>query len=294
MQLTKDSNQITRQYFDSILLETRYIDSDLPDTSIELYGEHFDTPITTAALSHLHDICDNAMAEFGKGAKDAGALHFVGMGEDQELEDILATGAKTVKIIKPHLDNNEVLRKIKHAVNSGAFAVGMDIDHAYTGNGTYDNVFGLPMKPKSLTEMKEFVEAAKVPFIVKGVLSPSDAEKSIEAGAKGIIVSHHHGIMDYAVPPLMILPEIVKVVNGQIPIFVDCGIMSGMDVYKALALGADAVCVGRELMGPLKEKSAGVTKRIQDMTNELKSVMARTGCKSLKDIDPSVIHMRTF
>jgi len=294
MGYSKDSNQITREYFDSILLETRYIDSDLPDTSIELYGETFQTPIMTAALSHLHDICPNAMAEFGKGAKDAGSLHFVGMGEDKELEDIIATGAKTVKIIKPHYDNKEVLRKIEHAVSNGAFAVGMDIDHAYTGNGEYDNVFGLPMKSKSLEEMKEFVAAAKVPFIVKGVLSVQDAEKSIEAGAKGIIVSHHHGIMNYAVPPLMILPEIVKAVNGQIPIFVDCGIESGMDAFKALALGADAVCIGRDLMGPLKDGCAGVTKRINDINNELKSIMARTGNKSLKDIDSSVIHYRRF
>ncbi|CDD47016.1 alpha-hydroxyacid dehydrogenase FMN-dependent L-lactate dehydrogenase [Firmicutes bacterium CAG:534] len=71
MSSKSDSSQITRDYFDSILLETRYWDSDLPSTEMELYGETFETPIMTAALSHLHEICDNAMAEFGKGAKDA-------------------------------------------------------------------------------------------------------------------------------------------------------------------------------------------------------------------------------
>lgn len=69
MSSRSDSNQITRDYFDSILLETRYWDSDLPSTKMELYGETFETPIMTAALSHLHEICDNAMAEFGKGAR---------------------------------------------------------------------------------------------------------------------------------------------------------------------------------------------------------------------------------
>ena len=102
MSSRSDSNQITRDYFDSILLETRYWDSDLPSTKMELYGETFETPIMTAALSHLHEICDNAMAEFGKGARDAGAVHWGGRGEDEELEQILATGARTVKIIKPH------------------------------------------------------------------------------------------------------------------------------------------------------------------------------------------------
>ena len=67
-----------------------------------------------------------------------------------------------------------------------------------------------------------------------------------------------------------------------------------MDVFKALALGTDAVCVGRNLMGPLKEGSAGVTKRILEMNRELMSIMARTGAKSLAEIDPLVIHYRNF
>lgn len=294
MGFSVDSNQITREYFDSILLETRYIDADLPSTRMNLFGEEFQTPIMTAALSHLHNICEDAMAEMARGALKAGAVHFVGMGEDDELEGILNTGAKTVKIIKPHMDNNEVFRKIEHAVNGGAFAVGMDIDHAFGGNGTYDNVFGLPMKPKTLSEMKEFVAAAKVPFVVKGVLSVADAEKCVEAGAQAIIVSHHHGIMPYSIPPLMILPEIVKAVGGHVKIIVDCGIESGVDAFKALALGADAVCVGRALMDPLKGGSDAVCKKINELNGELMSIMARTGAKSLDDIDASVLHFRKF
>lgn len=289
-----DSNKITREYFDSILVESRYIDSDLPSTDINLYGETFSTPIMTAALSHLHDICPNGMSEFAKGAKDANTLHWVGMGEDKELEDIVATGAKTVKIIKPHYDNKEVFRKIEHARKSGVIAMGMDIDHCFSGNGSYDIVCGLPMKSKSFEEIKEFIAAAEVPFIIKGVLSPIEAEKCINAGAKGIVVSHHHGILPSAVPPLMILPEIVKVVNKQIPVFVDCGIESGLDAFKALALGADAVSVGRALMGPLKESAPGVTSKINDLNNELKSIMARTGAHSLNEIDSSVLHFRNF
>lgn len=290
MQLTSDSNKITRDYFDSLLVETRYIDSDLPSTKMELWGEEFDTPIMTAALSHLYDICPNAMAEYARGAKLAGAVGFFGMGEDEDLENMTATGANVVKIIKPHENNAEVIRKIEHAVKNGAFAVGMDIDHAYSWDGKYDVVCGLPMKPKSLDEMKEFVQAASVPFVVKGVLSVADAEKCVEAGAKAIIVSHHHGIMPYSVPPLMVLPEIVNAVGGQLKIFVDCGIESGMDVFKALALGADAVCVGRALMEPLKEGAEGVQKKIQAMNGELMSIMARTGAKDVKSIDAGVIH----
>lgn len=289
-----DSNKITREFFDSLLLETRYIDSDLASTKMELWGEEFATPITTAALSHLHDICENGMAEFGLGAKCAGAVNFIGMGEDEDLEAILATGAKTIKIIKPHENNEVIFHKIEHAIKNGAFAVGMDIDHAHGPNGTYDVVCGLPMKSKSFEEMKSFVEASSVPFVVKGVLSVSDAVKSVEIGAKGIIVSHHHGIMPYSMPPLMILPDIVKAVGGKVKIFVDCGIESGADVFKALALGADAVCLGRALMDPLKDGHEGVCNKINELNGELATIMARTGAKCLADIDSSVIHRRNF
>lgn len=290
-----DSNAITRDYFDSLLLESRYIDSDLPDTSFELFGEKFETPIMTAALSHLHNICDNAMVEIAKGARDAGAVHWTGMGEKEEFPEIFGTGAKTIRIIKPHADNKDVLWRIEQAVSCGALAVGVDIDHAYAWNGGYDNVLGLPMKPKSTDEIKMFVKAAGIPFVIKGVLSVSDALKCIDAGVSGIVVSHHHGIMNYAVPPLQILPDIVKAVDGRMKIFVDCGVESGMDAYKALALGADAVCVGRAVMKPLEEGCAGVTRKLREMTTELATVMARTGVKKLSEMDSSVIwHRKTF
>lgn len=292
--MTSKTDEITREYFNSILITPRYLDSDLPDISIEMFGRKYKTPIMTAALSHLHNTCENGMVEFAKGAYMAGAMHFVGMGEDKELEDIIASGADTVKIIKPHMDDNEVFRKIKHAVDHGAVAVGMDIDHAISWNGEYDSVFGLPMRPKTTAQLSEYVKAAGVPFIVKGVLSAKDAEKCVEAGAAAVLVSHHHGIMDCMVPPLMVLPEIVNAVNGQAKIIVDCGIECGMDVFKALALGADGVGVGRHLMGPLKDGGKGVADRIEAMNRELITVMAKTGAKTIADIDPSVLRFRTF
>jgi isopentenyl diphosphate isomerase/L-lactate dehydrogenase-like FMN-dependent dehydrogenase len=293
MKYSSNPDTITRDYFDSLLLETRYIDSELPSTKMELFGEEFDTPIMTAALSHLHNPADG-MAIYGKGAALANAVHWVGMGEDAELESVVATGARSIKIIKPHADNREVFRKIEHAVKTGCFAVGMDTDHAFNSIGGYDDVFGLPMKSKSVEELSEFVLAAGVPFVVKGVLSPRDAEKCVKAGCAGLVVSHHHGMVDYSVPPLMVLPEIVKAVGNEIPVFVDCGIVSGMDAYKCLALGAKAVSVGRHLMPLLKDGPEAVAQRIYEMNAELAGIMARTGVKSLDDMDPTVIHRRTF
>ena len=293
MKYSSNPDTITRDYFDSLLLETRYIDSELPSTKMELFGEEFDTPIMTAALSHLHNPSDG-MAIYGKGAALANAVHWVGMGEDAELEGVVATGARSIKIIKPHADNREVFRKIEHAVKVGCFAVGMDTDHAFNSIGGYDDVFGLPMKSKSVEELSEFVQAAGVPFIVKGVLSPRDAEKCVKAGCAGLVVSHHHGMVQYSVPPLIVLPEIIKAVGGDIPVFVDCGIVSGMDAYKCLALGAKAVSVGRHLMPLLKDGPEAVAQRIYEMNAELAGIMARTGVKSLDDMDPTVIHRRTF
>lgn len=285
-----DSDQITRDYFDSLLLEMRHLDGCIPDTTFELYGERFETPIMMAALSHLNNIYEDGMVEMAKGAALAGAVNWAGMGEKDELERITATGAKTIKIIKPYADNGLIFDRIAHAEECGVLAVGMDIDHAFNGKGEYDKVLGYDMAPKSQEEIRRFVEASSLPFVVKGVLSRQDAYKCLQAGVKGIVISHHHGIMDYALPPLRILPEIAKVVNGQIPVFVDCGIMTGMDVFKALALGASAVSAGRVIMPPLKEKGAqGVKEQVCRMNEELKGAMARTGSPDLGHIDPSVI-----
>ena len=292
--MSSNPDVVTRDYFDSLLLETRYVDAVIPSTKFTLFGETFQTPIMTAALSHLDNTAPDGMVTYARGAAFAGAVHWVGMGPDEELERIVATGASTIKIIKPHADNREVLRKIAHAVKAGCFAVGMDIDHAFNSEGGYDSVFGLPMKAKSTEELAEFVHAAGVPFIVKGVLSPHDAERCADAGCAGIVVSHHHGMMQYSVPPLMVLQDIVSATGGSMPVFVDCGIESGMDAYKCLALGAKAVSVGRHLMPLLKQGPEFVAQRINEMTAELAGVMARTGVSSLDSMDPTVIHKRNF
>lgn len=285
-----DSTRITRDYFDRLLLEMRLIDADLPTTTLPLYGASFATPIMTAALSHLSNVHPEGMVELARGAAKAGAVMWCGMGDEAELEAILATGAKVIKIIKPYAENEAILRKMAHAEEHGALAVGMDIDHAFGRAGGYDSVRGEAMRPKSLAEIKAFVRATRLPFIIKGVLSVQDAQKCLEAGVQGIVVSHHHGILPYAVPPLQILPRIKEAVGDAMPIFVDCGVASGLDAFKALALGATAVSVGRALMGPLGEGGAdSVQRAIGEMTAQLAFAMAMTGTRDVARVDPSVI-----
>lgn len=290
---TGNSDEITREYLDSLLLKMRHIDGRLPDTKMTLFGESFATPVMTAALSHLHNTRENGMAEMAAGAKAAGAVYWCGMGDEAELEAITATGAKVVKIIKPHEDNRVIFRRIEHAKRCGVFALGMDIDHAMNQKGGYDVVMGLPMRSKSKEELQEFVQAAGIPFIIKGVLDERDAEKCAQIGAAGIVLSHHHNIMEFAAPPVRMLPEIRKTVGTQMKLFADCGMVSGMDVFKALAMGADAVCAGRALMEPLREKGArGVEAAIREMTAQLAGVMGRTGYASIEEIDASCIVCR--
>ena len=286
-----NADAFTRYFFDSLMFESRYLDSDIPSTKLELFGETFDTPIMTAALSHLRVPNGNGLVVYAQAAKACNAVHWFGMGEDKDLEDIIATGARTIKVIKPHADNAEIFRRIKHAVNAGCFALGMDIDHSFDFKGNYDTVLGLPMKAKTTAEIKSFVKAAgSKPFIVKGVLSVSDAKKCLQAGCAGIVISHHGGHLKYSIPPLMVIEDIVDAVGGKMKIFVDCGITSGFDAYKCMALGADAVSVGRHLMPLLQNGADAVANRIKAMTAELAGVMTATGVHNLGEFDPSVIH----
>jgi isopentenyl diphosphate isomerase/L-lactate dehydrogenase-like FMN-dependent dehydrogenase len=91
----------------------------------------------------------------------------------------------------------------------------------------------------------------------------------------------------------MILPKIVEAVKGKLKIFVDCGVATGYDTFKALALGADAVCVGRTILKPLSENGAdGATQMINDMTAQLAGVMARTCSPNITGIDSSLIYRK--
>lgn len=290
-----DSNRITREYFDEILVEMRHIDSVLPDTTMELYGKTFRTPVMMAALSHLKgkDNQGDGMVQMAEGAQLSGAVNWAGMGSDEQFAAIAQVDVPTIRIIKPYADESLVLSALDQAEKLGALAVGMDVDHSFNGRGEYDNVLGFPMRPRTLKEIEAYCRRTSLPFIVKGVLSPVDAKKCLETGVGGIVVSHHHGILPTAVPPLMVLPEIAEVIHGQIPIFVDCGIMNGTDAFKALALGATAVSVGRPVMGGIMENGPqGAADVINDITAELASMMARTCSPDLRHIDPSLLWKR--
>lgn len=291
---TGNSNIITRNYLDSLLIETRYMNSCTPDLTLDLYGQKFPSPIMTAALSHLdHFMFEGADKMYAEGAARAGAITFYGMASESVIETLAGYGAPFVEIIKPYTDREMIYKKIRHAERLGLLAVGIDIDHAFSDNGNHDICMGEEMTPMTTEELKEICASTKLPLMVKGVLSTYDAEECLKAGAQGLVISHHNNRIEYACPPLMVLPDIVKAVNGACPIFVDCEISTGLDAFKALALGATAVCIGRPLMTAIKKNGAdGVAEYLKKANEELAKAMAFTGCTDLSKMDPTVIHCR--
>lgn len=283
--MNEDSVKIARDYLDSLMVESRIIGAGRPTSKVEFCGVEFDTPIMTAALSHIDLV---GMAE---GAKRANAAVSIGMGDNDELKAVLDTGAHVMKIIKPYRDKDEILSRIKFARKNGAMAVGMDVEHSVNVDDEKDSVvLGKEMKLPTMAELKEYVEYAGIPFFIKGALSVQDAYRAIEIGCAGIILSHHNGLMRCAVPPVKILPIIREAIGDDLKIIVDGGIESGFDAFKALALGADMVCVGKKLMDPLKASGAeGVREVIEKMSGQLRAMMLRTDSPDLKSIDPTVI-----
>ena len=286
-----NSNRIAREYIDSLRIETRYMDSTTPALDSTLYGEPIASPIMTAALSHLdHFMFPGAADALAQGAKAANAVLWYGMAEEEEIERLAAAGARMIEIIKPYADRDLIYRKIDHAQKLGLLAVGVDIDHPFAEDGGPDVVNGWKMAPMRTAELAEIVKYAKLPVIVKGVLSRRDAERCLVAGARGLVLSHHNNRIEYALPPLALLPEIAAMA-GNVPLFVDCEIKTGMDAFKALALGAKGVCIGRPLMTAIKHSGAdGVRDYLLRANDELKKAMAYTGTPDLDHMDATVIH----
>ena len=264
------------------------------DTSFELFGRTFAAPVFIAPLGavNMHygdkynDLTYNsvlvpACAEYGVAA-------FTGDGVDPAVmisaaNDMEAVGGVGIPTIKPW--NREfVFEKLDYLHSKkNIFAVAMDVDGA-----------GLPflkaMNPnagsKSVAEMREIIEYAAMPFIIKGVMTVRGAEKAVEAGASGIVVSNHGGRVQGGVPSTAeVLPAIADAVKGKLRIFVDGGIRSGVDVFRALALGADAVLVGRPVVPFIYAAGAdGLRTYLDRIVGELTSTMTMCGTPTLADI----------
>ncbi|GLU22493.1 hypothetical protein SLE2022_385640 [Rubroshorea leprosula] len=133
----------------------------------------------------------------------------------------------------------------------------------------------------------------KMPILIKGILTHEDATRAVEVGAAGIIVSNHGARqLDYSPSTISILEEVVHATGGKLPVFLDGGIRRGTDIFKALALGAKAVLVGRPVIYGLAAMGEyGVKRVLELLKNEFELTMALAGCPSVEDITRS--HVRT-
>ena len=140
-------------------------------------------------------------------------------------------------------------------------------------------------------QVEELVAASGLPVLVKGVLRGDDAVRCLDAGAAGVVVSNHGGRqLDRAVATALALPEVADAVAGRAPVLVDGGLRSGLDVLCALALGADAVLLGRPVLWALAaDGAAGVQACLEAVADELAHVMGLAGARTLAEVSRDLI-----
>lgn len=268
------------------------------DTSFSLFGQSYDLPVFAGPVGavKLHygekftdqeynDILVPACAK-------AGIAAFTGDGTDPGVfaaaaKAIGANEGKGIPTVKPW-DRDTLFAKLDAAKASGARVFAMDIDAAGL---PFLKGLNPPAGSKTVSELREVIEYAKVPFIIKGIMTVKGAKKALEAGAAGIVVSNHGGRVQDGVPATAeVLPAIAEAVKGQMTIFVDGGLRSGMDICKALALGADACILARPYVTAVYGGGEeGVQLLTQKLKGELQDTMAMCGVHSLAEISRDMI-----
>ncbi len=154
-------------------------------------------------------------------------------------------------------------------------------------------LFGTPLMQQIPTwdDLRWLRAQTQLPIIVKGILSPAQAQQAVDLGADALIVSNHGGrVLDGVVSPIEVLPAIAQAVQGQVPLLLDSGVRHGTDVVKALALGASAALIGRPQLYALATAGlVGVAHLLHLLRAELELTMAQLGCATVADITPAVL-----
>ena len=269
------------------------------DTSFELFGHKVALPVFAAPVGamqlHYGDKYDDLAYNdiLVTACAQAGIAAFTGDGTNPAVMEAAAEALKKnggcgVPTVKPW--NMDTIRQKMELVKAAdPFAIAMDIDAA--GLPFLKNLTP-PAGSKTVEELKEIAAMAGKPFILKGIMTVNGALKALEAGASGIVVSNHGGrVLDQCPATAEVLPAIVDAVGGRMTVLVDGGIRTGMDVFKALALGADAVLIGRPFVNMVYGGGAeGVQVYVDKLKAELADTMAMCGAHSLSDIKRSMIY----
>ena len=270
------------------------------DTTAELFGHTFSVPFFAAPVGalklHYGDKYDDLSYNgiLVSACQAAGTAAFTGDGTNPAVfqgaaEAIRAAGGFGIPTVKPW-DRDTVFAKLDQVREANPVAIAMDIDAA--GLPFLQNLTP-PAGSKTVEELREIIAYAGRPFILKGIMTARGAEKAAEAGAAAIVVSNHGGrVLDQCPATAEVLPEIVKAVGGQMTILVDGGIRSGLDVFKALALGANGVLIARPFVIAVYGGGAeGVALYVEKLRAELADAMAMCGVHSIKEIDRSCVRV---
>lgn len=268
------------------------------DTSVELFGRTFKYPFFAGPVGAmtLHygekydDLAYNNLLV--DACAKGGIAAFTGDGTNAKVMEgataaIKAAGGLGIPTVKPW--NLETIREKMELVKaSGSFAVAMDIDGA--GLPFLKNLTP-PAGSKTVDELREVAEMAGVPFIIKGIMTRRAALKAKDAGAAAIVVSNHGGrVLDQCPATAEVLEDIVEAVGGRMKILVDGGLRSGVDVFKALAMGADGVLLGRPFVTAVYGGAAeGVQCYIDKIGGELEDTMRMCGANTISDITRDMI-----
>lgn len=268
------------------------------DTGIEFLGKPLSMPLISAPVGSLKaqynptdDIRDFNVC-CAEAAERCGIASSFGDGLDARVfphgcEISKAHGGIAIPVINP-LNMETIMANLDTANAAMPFAVSVVVDSA-----------GLPhlkkISPdagsKSVEQLSELCKYAKMPVIIKGVMTAQSALKAVDAGAAAIIVSNHGGRVLAGTPATAeVLPEIVDAVGGRAKIIVDGGIRSGVDIFRALALGADAAMICRPfLISYYGGRTEGIVSYIEKLRAELIDTMYMCGARSIADINRSMI-----
>ena len=271
-----------------------------PDLSVNFFGQELAMPMLAAPTAGTIYNMGTKLTEeqfisavLG-GCVAAGTLGSlgdgVGEGEDvyQKRMNIMKSfQGKGLCIIKPRTQE-EIIRRIRMLEEAGAVAVGVDVD----ASGRAARVIpGQTVEPKTPKQLTELVKTTKLPFIIKGIMTKEEAVIALDTGAAGIVVSNHGGrVLDHTKGVAEVLPEIADAVKGKVFILADGGVRYGADVLKVLALGANAVLVGRPVIrGAYGGDKEGVALILNKMRGELESSMVLTGMAGIAQVNRSIL-----
>lgn len=261
-----------------------------PNLKTKILGHEISTPIIHAPMTGLKGNAGGYLTEeeyqlmAAAACKNVGTIFISGDANlpnmySAGLEAIKQTGVMGIVFSKPRTVE-EIIEKAKQAKKAGAIAFGVDVD----GAGLIMMVrSGQFVGPKSQSEIRKIVESIELPLILKGIMTPEEAEIAAEYGAKAIVVSNHGGrVLDFTMGTADVLSDIIKAVGDKIEVLVDGGIRTGLDVLKMLSLGAKAVLIGRPfLIAGHGGGQEGIEYYFNKVSDELYQAMILTGSKDV-------------